>query len=105
MFDLWKGTITKMISLENIPKISPKVIGVIAHEFMNYRDKDKHLDIEFIEYVKKNNPGITKIIKMFMPMCDDNSYRLMIAAMMVTLKAVDIQIDINKLEEEPCPQK
>ena len=95
-----------MIFLENIPQISPEVFGVVEHEFIQYRDESKHLDIEFIEYVKEHNKGIAKIIKMFLPFCrDDHSYRLMMSAMIILTKAIDIQLDINKLEKESCLQK
>jgi hypothetical protein len=86
--------------LNNIPQINAETFGVVEHEFLYHRDKNKNLDIEFIEYIRDENPGLAKLISIFVSICSNTTeYRKMITAVMTTIKSIDIQLDTEKLEQ------
>jgi len=89
-----------MLTLENIPQISEETLDVVHHEFIYYRDKCKHLDIEFLEYLMKHNMGLVQIIKELVGICNGNDdiYKPMITAIMLLLKTIDIGIHAQTME-------
>jgi hypothetical protein len=91
-----------MINLEFIPKIAlPDDVMSSAYREVINETNGSTPDIEFIRYLQENNSGLFEIIRPFIKLCKcDKEYKIMMGAIMATVKAIDVQLSCNELEGE-----
>jgi hypothetical protein len=86
-----------MINLEKIPKIHEDVLGPVFVDLL--KSDIAKPDTRFLEYLHEHNPGLLKVVKIFLGLCQtDKEYKLMISCLIVSLKAINNQLDINSME-------
>jgi hypothetical protein len=83
------------MNLDRIPPVHP---DVIFPAFLDLK-RNSPPDQDFLKYAVDKNPGLAKIVKMFIGMCrDDHDYKIMISCLIVCLKAINNQLEINDME-------
>lgn len=90
------------VRLENIPVfVSANDLTSASHQdLVEDKQFDMTPDMEFIVYLRENNPELLKVIKPFIKLARKNrEYKLMMAAVMQVVKTIDIQLDANKIKD------